>query len=272
MKITNRQLRQIIREELAREAKAAIPVRTVSPEDYDPPAHLGAEGPRASEVPQARVGNFFMRAASVGMPTRGYSSLKKQKIFYMILPDGEAIRVGDFSGDPSSKITSAKDAKRYLAALDAGVTILPVSDFDNPTPADLENMRAMADDIEKVAQAFRLNEGINMKITKSQLRQIIRENYEQLSWDDATTAYDIWRDEEDVWADPEAVSLVKWMSSRRRSSGKKYVPLAARFAEHLGVRKSDFLRAAREYGSKQLQLDLEKYLTDYRLSAAWRGL
>ena len=179
MKITNRQLRQIIQEELALEAKAAIPVRTASPEDYDPPAHLGAEGPRTSEVPQARVGNFFMRAASAGMPSRGYSSLKKQKIFYMILPDGEAIRVGNFPGDPSSKITSVKDAKRYLTVLDAGVTILPVSDFDNPTPVDLENMRAMADDIERVAQGFQLNEEIDMKITKSQLSLIVQEEVQR---------------------------------------------------------------------------------------------
>ena len=171
MKITNRQLRQIIREELALEAKAAIPVRTVSPEDYNPPAHLGGEGPRASEVPQAQVGNFFMTKASTSMPTRGYSSLKKARIFYLILPDGEAIRIGEFPGDPSREIGTIKAGKDYLRALDAGVTVLPVSDLQNPTADDVQNIQSMQRDIMKVAQSFGASLSETVQLSHAGLRR-----------------------------------------------------------------------------------------------------
>ena len=171
MKITNRQLRQIIREELALEAKAAIPVRTVSPEDYNPPAHMDVEGPRASEVPQAQVGNFFMTKASTGMPTRGYSSLKKQKIFYLILPDGEAIRIGELPGDPGREIATVKAGKDYLRALDAGVTVLPVSDLQNPTADDAQNIQSMQRDIMQVAQSFGASLSETVQLSHAGLRR-----------------------------------------------------------------------------------------------------
>jgi hypothetical protein len=170
MKITNRQLRQIIREELALEVKAAIPVKTVSPEDYNPPAHLDAEGPRASEVPQAQVGKFFMRSASAGMPRRGYRSLKKQKIFYMILPDEEAIRI-NFPGDPSHEIGTVKAGEDYLRALDAGVTVLPVSDLQNPTADDVQNIQSMQRDIMQVAQSFGASLSETVQLSHAGLRR-----------------------------------------------------------------------------------------------------
>ena len=93
-------LRQYIRRILI-EAIDPIKVKTVAPENYDPPA-WSTSGPRTSENPQKRVGNFFMSRASDGMPSRGFGALRKLKNFYMILPDGEAIRIDNFKGDPSS--------------------------------------------------------------------------------------------------------------------------------------------------------------------------
>ena len=133
-----------------------INVKTVAPEDFDPPVWSDAEEPRSSETPQKKVGNFFMTKASDGMPTRGYGVLKKLKNFYIVLPDGEAIRIGSFNGDPAGDITSVKDGVRYLEALDAGVQVLPISDIHNPTEEDMSNMLSMQDQIITVAKGFKI--------------------------------------------------------------------------------------------------------------------
>jgi len=149
MKITRRQLRGIIRE-----AMDPIRVKPVAPENYNPPLWSNSTGPRTSENPQKRVGNFFMSKASDGMPSRGYGALRKLKNFYMVLPDGEAIRIDQFKGDPSSSITSVKDGVRYLEALNGSVTVLPISDIYNPTEEDKQNMRLMQNQIRTVAKDF----------------------------------------------------------------------------------------------------------------------
>ena len=134
----------------------SVRVKTVAPEDFNPPVWSDATEPRSSETPQKKVGNFFMTKASDGMPTRGYGALKKIKNFYVMLPDGEAIRIGSFPGDPSSNIAKVKDGVRYLEALDAGVDILPISNVNNPTEEDMQNMLAMQQQIIAVAKVFKL--------------------------------------------------------------------------------------------------------------------
>ena len=151
MRITRRQLRQIINE-----AMDSVKVKTVAPEDFDPPAFSDATEPRSSETPQKKVGSFFMTKMSDGLPSRGYGSIKNLKKFFMILPDGEGIRIGPFEGDPGSTITKVKDGQRYLEALAAGVEVLPVSDVHNPTEEDMQNMLAMQDQIMAVAKGFNL--------------------------------------------------------------------------------------------------------------------
>ena len=151
MRITRHQLRDIIRE-----AIDPVKVKTVSPEDYNPPAWSDRTEPRSSEKPQKRVGNFFMTKASDGMPRRGFSALKTMKNFYIVLPDGEAVRIGSFKGDPAPDIRKVNDGVRYLEALNSGVDVLPISDHLNPTEEDMKNMLAMQDQIMAVAKAFKL--------------------------------------------------------------------------------------------------------------------
>ena len=80
MRITRCQLRQIIKE-----AMDPVRVKTLPPEDFDPPVWSDATEPRSSEIPQKKVGNFFMTRASDGMPSRGYGTLKKLKNFYLMV-------------------------------------------------------------------------------------------------------------------------------------------------------------------------------------------
>ena len=151
MKITRRQLRSIIKEALD-----PVKVKTVAPEDYNPPVWSDRTEPRSSENPQKRVGNFFMTKASDGMPSRGYGALKKLKNFYIVLQDGEAVRIGSFKGDPAPNIKKVSDGVRYLEALNSGVDVLPISDHLNTTEEDMANMLSMQDQIMAVAKAFRL--------------------------------------------------------------------------------------------------------------------
>lgn len=151
MEITRRQLRRIIRE-----AMNPVRVKSVRPENYNPPRWSERTGPRTSELPQKQIGNFFMSKASDGMPKKGYGALKSMKNFYMILPDGEAIRINGFEGDPSKSIRSVKDGLRYLEALDAGVEILPISDVHNPSEQDIINMNLMQNKIISVARQFKV--------------------------------------------------------------------------------------------------------------------
>ena len=90
MKLTRRQLRRLINE-----AFDPVRVKTVKPEDYNPPYGLRSVSlgkPREFETPFKKVGNFFATRVPY-KPPRGYSSLSKRKYFYMILPDGEAINI-----------------------------------------------------------------------------------------------------------------------------------------------------------------------------------
>lgn len=151
MKITRKQIRNILKEVID-----PVKVKTVAPEDYNPPVWSDRLEPRSSENPQRRVGNFFMTKASDGMPSRGYGTLKNLKNFYIVLPDGEAVRIGSFKGDPAPDIKKVKDGVRYLEALDSGVNVLPISDHLNPTEEDMANMLSMQEQIMAVAKAFKI--------------------------------------------------------------------------------------------------------------------
>ena len=80
MKITRKAIRKIILE-----AIDPIKVKTVSPEDYDPPEAFAdiSQGIRTEETPKKRVGNFFMTVLPY-KPPRGYSGLKKSRYFSTI--------------------------------------------------------------------------------------------------------------------------------------------------------------------------------------------
>ena len=146
-------LRQYIRN-LILEALDPVHIKPVRPEDFNPPGWSTATEPKTIEKPQKRIGNFFMSKASDGMPARGYGALRTLKNFYMILPDGEAVRIDGFPGDPGSSIQSVKEGVRYLKALNANVTILPVSDIYNPTEEDKQNLKSMQNQIMAVARGF----------------------------------------------------------------------------------------------------------------------
>jgi hypothetical protein len=150
MKITRRRLIKIIRE-----AMDPIRVKTLAPEDFDPPVWSDATEPKSSEEPLKRVGNFFMtKTDAERLPKRGYGAVKKLKNFYMVLPDGDGIKIGPFPGEPS--IAKVKDGVRYLEALDAAVDVLPVGDALKPSQEDMQNMLAMQDQIMAVARGFSL--------------------------------------------------------------------------------------------------------------------
>ena len=142
MKLSKMQLRKIITE---------YAVKTVSPEKYaDYSNNTGAfesEKPSSEESPSNRdvLGSFFMTKLK-NVP-RGYGGLKKNRYFYMILPDGEAIRIG-------SLITTDSEGRKYLNMLNDAVTPLPISDHHNPTDQDAENIRIMQAAVLKVKSQY----------------------------------------------------------------------------------------------------------------------
>ena len=145
MKLSKMQLRKIITE---------YTVKTVSPEKYaDYANNTGAfesEKPSSEESPSNRdvLGSFFMTKLK-NVP-RGYGGLKKNRYFYMILPDGEAIRIG-------SLITTDSEGRKYLNMLNDNVTPLPISDHHNPTQQDKENMELMKASVLEANRNFKSN-------------------------------------------------------------------------------------------------------------------
>jgi len=143
---------------IIREALDPVKVKTVAPEDYDPPiAFRDLEGPQTSEIPTKRQGNFFMTKEKGKLP-RGYNSLKKYRKFYMVLPDGEAIRIGR---EPI--ITNDKIGLQFIQLLDQQVTPLQISDIRNPLPEDLENIKNMQQQIMSVTNTFSSQHGLEIR-------------------------------------------------------------------------------------------------------------
>ena len=153
MKITKQTLKQIIREALD-----PIRVKTVKPEDYNPPYGLRSVSlgkPREFETPVKRVGNFFATRVPY-KPPRGYSSLSKRKYFYMILPDGEAINIDH----RDIRINNQKLVKEYLTLLNDKVTPLPIENVHEPTDQDRQNIQTMRNQIDLVINEFKLTNNL----------------------------------------------------------------------------------------------------------------
>jgi hypothetical protein len=143
MNLTKAQLRKIILE-----AIDPIKVKTVAPEDYDPPAAFAniSQGIRTEENPKKIVGNFFMTVLPF-KPPRGYSSLKKLRYFYMILPDGEGISIG-------SMPVSDKEGLEYLNVLNQTVVPLEIENHLFPTENDKNNIRMMQQQVLSAQEQF----------------------------------------------------------------------------------------------------------------------
>ena len=147
MKITRKQLRRLINE-----AFDPVRVKTVKPEDYNPPYGLRSVSlgkPREFETPFKKVGNFFATRVPY-KPPRGYSSLSKRKYFYMILPDGEAINIDH----RDIRINNQKLVNIYLNMLNDKVTPLPIENVHQPTDEDKQNVQTMRAQIELVVDEF----------------------------------------------------------------------------------------------------------------------
>ena len=132
MKFTKKQLRKILLE-----AIEPIKVKTIDPANYDPPAAFSdiSQGIRTHETPKKIIGNFFMTVIPF-KPPRGYSSLKKYRYFYMILPDGEGISIGEMQ-------VNDKEGVEYLNLLNKHVTPIQIENHLFPTENDKVNVRIM---------------------------------------------------------------------------------------------------------------------------------
>ena len=153
MKLTRTELRKLISESIE-----PIRVKTVKPEDYNPPYGLRSVSlgkPREFETPFKQVGNFFATRLPY-KPPRGYSSLSKRKYFYMILPDGEAINIDH----RDIRINNQKLVKAYLTLLNDKVTPLPIENVHEPTDLDRQNIQTMRNQIDQVINEFKLAHNI----------------------------------------------------------------------------------------------------------------
>tara|TARA_B100001093_G_scaffold520440_1_gene615958 strand:+ start:6186 stop:6677 length:492 start_codon:yes stop_codon:yes gene_type:complete len=153
VKLTRRQLIDLINE-----AIDPVRVKTVKPEDYNPPQAFSSVSlgkPRELETPAKRVGNFFATRLPY-KPPRGYSSLNKRKYFYMVLPDGEAINIDH----RDIRINNQKLVNAYLTLLNQKVTPLPIEDIHQPTIEDEQNIQKMRSQIELVVNEFKATHDI----------------------------------------------------------------------------------------------------------------
>ena len=150
---TLRNLRRIIREALD-----PVRVKTVAPEDYNPPiAFRDMQGPQDTEIPTKRQGNFFMTKEKGKLP-KGYGSLKKYRKFYIVLPDGEAIRIGR-----EPMITNDKIGNQFIQLLNLQVDPLPIQNIRSPSPEDLENITIMQQQIASVTDSFASQKGLEIR-------------------------------------------------------------------------------------------------------------
>ena len=114
-----------------------------------------------------------------------------------------------------------------------------------------------------------------MKISKARLKQIIKEELENVAeaeggeLQQALEAYEDWVEEQiarDIhnYDEPTEFNIIKWMSSRQAGSGRKYVHLLGQIAHEYGFYKPDVMRGLKMYGSKALQRKGAEALKGYR--------
>jgi len=152
MKLTRIQLRAIINE--ASKPMEPIRVKTQKLDDYNPPIGLASVGdgmPENTAIPHIKVGDFFVSTWS-HKPPKNYGGLKGQKTFYIVLPDGEAIRIDH---DEEQNIKTRNQIKAYLGLLDTHVTPLPIEDIHDLTDQDVQNILKMRKQIEVAIEEFK---------------------------------------------------------------------------------------------------------------------
>ena len=123
-----------------------------------------------------------------------------------------------------------------------------------------------------------------MKLTKSTLKRLIREEIENIQQESEQMEFDFRPDEEDEsdplkpamdsWNDwreeqiarevfdieePAESLLIKWMASRGGKSGRKYIHLLPAIAADIGFYKKDLMKAIEKHGTKAMAKALEGY-------------
>lgn len=119
--------------------------------------------------------------------------------------------------------------------------------------------------------------GDSVKITRKQLRNIIKESLkesEQMSldfrpadereFDAAMESYGEWTEEqiarEDYdYGELDEFLLIKWMASRGRKSGRNYVHLLPAIAADFGFYKGDVMDAIKKHGTKAMAKVMQGY-------------
>ena len=109
-----------------------------------------------------------------------------------------------------------------------------------------------------------------MKITRAQLRQIIKESLkeseqmgldfrpaDERELDAAMESWDEWKQvqidrEVPIHNDPLPYLLVKWMASRGKNSGRKYAHLLPAIAAEFEFDKGDVMDGIKKYGTKSM--------------------
>ena len=116
-----------------------------------------------------------------------------------------------------------------------------------------------------------------MKITRDQLRYMIKEGLkeseqmgldfrpaDEREFDAAMDAWDEWKEEQvarDVYdyGASDHDLLVKWMASRGRKSGRKYVHLLPAIAADFGFYKGDMMDSIKKHGTKAMAKLMQGY-------------
>ena len=123
-----------------------------------------------------------------------------------------------------------------------------------------------------------------MKISKSRLKQLIKEEIENIQQESeqmefdfrpdkedesdplkpAMDSWDDWREEQIArddrdYGEPEESLLIKWMASRGRKSGRKYIHLLPKIAADIGFYKKDLMNAIDKHGTKAMAKALKGY-------------
>jgi hypothetical protein len=109
-----------------------------------------------------------------------------------------------------------------------------------------------------------------MKLTKSQLKQIIKESLDEEGWQGAAEAFDDWRERNEDWAYKVMEEDLLAMFLSRRTKYRQYV---VQFANVFGLYKGDILDAVRKLPrSNALYVQLKGYLNEppgYRRHHSW---
>ena len=118
-----------------------------------------------------------------------------------------------------------------------------------------------------------------MKLTKARLQQIIKEEIaaireeeqmgldfrppEERELDAALASWDEWKEEQvarDVYdyGEPDTDLLVRWLASRQKKSGRKYIHMLPAIVAEYGFDKRDVIDAIKKYGTKSMMSVMKK--------------